>query len=151
MAINEPQLYRNIQEAVTGVLFLGTPHRGSVTTSFSNVLVNVANVALMGASQVTDSMRSNLINSLKKDWDELRDISTEFQQQKPTFSIISLIEQRITPPFRTRVCKVVVIPSPIFFSQTQLNLVWFIAFSLSFRACQCLSYPRLITYHYFAL
>src|SRR6266480_763143 len=103
MAINEPQRYHNIQEAVIGVLFLGTPHRGSATTTFSNVLVTVANVALMGASQVTDSMRSNLINSLNKDWDVLRGISTEFQQRKPTFNIISFVEQCITPPFRTRV------------------------------------------------
>jgi hypothetical protein len=92
--------YANIRDSVIGILFLGTPHRGSSTTQFPLVLANIMNVvALPGTTRFTGQMRVDLI----KNSDVLKELSTNFRYQVSNIEIISFIEQKTTPPLKQRV------------------------------------------------
>jgi ankyrin repeat domain-containing protein 50 len=100
--------YANIRDSVIGILFLGTPHRGSSTTQFPQVLANITNAALAGAAlagaaRFTGQMRVDLLKSLEKDAGVLKTLSTNFRNQASNIKIISFIEQKTTPPFKQRV------------------------------------------------
>ena len=103
IALIDSEMYNNIRTSVTAILFLGTPHRGSEETGFPLVLTNIANVALVGTSRFVGSMRSDLIKSLEKDSKILKDISTNFRNQTRDIMIASFVEQKLTPPAKTRV------------------------------------------------
>jgi len=95
--------YANIRDSVIGILFLGTPHRGSSTTQFPQVLANITNAALAGAARFTGQMKVDLLKSLEKDSGVLKTLSTNFRNQASNIKIISFIEQKTTPPFKQRV------------------------------------------------
>ena len=88
---------------MAGILFLGTPHRGSSETQFPIVLTSIANIALSGSSRLIGAMRSDLIKTLQKDSKILKDISTDFRNQTQSMKIASFIEQSVTSPAKSRV------------------------------------------------
>ncbi|PMD49359.1 uncharacterized protein K444DRAFT_549306 [Hyaloscypha bicolor E] len=100
----EDELFDPIRKSVAGILFLGTPHRGSSETQFPMILTSIANLALRGTSRFTGAMRSDLIEGLKKDSKSLKEISTSFRNQTRNMKIASFIEQSCTPPAKSRVC-----------------------------------------------
>jgi hypothetical protein len=102
-ALIDAEDYANIRESVIGILFLGTPHRGSSTTQFPQVLANITNVVLAGAARFTGQMRTDLLKSLERDSDVLKTLSTNFRNPASNIKIISFIEQKTTPPFKQRV------------------------------------------------
>jgi ankyrin repeat domain-containing protein 50 len=95
--------YANIRDSVIGILFLGTPHRGSSTTQLPQVLANITNAALAGATRHTGQIRADLLKSLEKDSGVLKTLSTNFRNQASNIKIVSFIEQKTTPPFKQRV------------------------------------------------
>ncbi|KAI9767152.1 MAG: hypothetical protein M1839_004625 [Geoglossum umbratile] len=95
--------YANIRDSVVGILFLGTPHRGSSTTQFPEVLTRITDVALADSPRFTDKMRKDLFESLEKGSDILKTISTEFKNQVSNIRIVSFIEQNTIPPSKQRV------------------------------------------------
>ena len=68
------------------------------------VLASIANIALAGTSRFTGSIRTDLIESLKRDSEDLKGISTDFRNQIGNVKIASFIETSTTPPAKTRVC-----------------------------------------------
>lgn len=99
----EDELFDSIWISVAGILFLGTPHRGSSETQFPMVLTSIANVALSGTTRFVGAMRSDLIKALEKDSKILKDVSTSFRNQARSIKIASFIEQSLTPPAKSRV------------------------------------------------
>ncbi len=75
MAQLDPVNYGQIQDAVAGIIFLGTPHRGLTVTRFPALLTKVANTALSGTSRLTGEFRDDLIDTLSRKSSELRNIS----------------------------------------------------------------------------
>ena len=67
------------------------------------MLTSIANVALSGTSRFVGVMRSDLIKSLEKDSNILKELSTDFKNQAGTMKIASFIEQSLTPPAKSRV------------------------------------------------
>ncbi|EON63739.1 hypothetical protein W97_02967 [Coniosporium apollinis CBS 100218] len=98
LAVLDAPEYDSIRSAVTGILFLGTPHHGSGATQYPQVLANVVNVALAGSSGFVGRIRTDLIKSLEKDSKVLKSISTNFRNRASKFKIVSFVEQKTTPP-----------------------------------------------------
>jgi hypothetical protein len=96
----DPVNYGKIQNAVAGVIFLGTPHCGSSVASIPALLTKVANVALSGTSRWTGGMRDDLLDSLKRESGQLHDISKDFVGRLSGLHIVSCIEMNSTPPLK---------------------------------------------------
>src|SRR6266536_1654513 len=94
--------YSHLHECTKGILFLGTPHRGSSTTQWPLLLSSILNVALtlpkLPASY-TGSFRRDLLKGLAKESKELQTISENFRNQMLDMKIVSFVEQITTPPF----------------------------------------------------
>ena len=67
------------------------------------VLARIANVALTGTSRFIGRTRTDLIEFLERDSEDLKGISTDFRNQMGDMKIASFVETNITPPAKTRV------------------------------------------------
>ena len=66
------------------------------------MLASIAKIALVGTSRFIGSFRADLIESLKKDAEDLKKVSTDFRNQMENMRIASFIETRTTSPAKTR-------------------------------------------------
>ncbi|KAN0086995.1 vegetative incompatibility protein HET-E-1 [Elaphomyces granulatus] len=87
----EPQ-YQTISEATVGIIFLGTPHRGSDKASYGEVLANVA-------TTVMHNPAPGLINVLRANSDALMRLTTDFRFQLPNYQVCSFYEMKPMPEF----------------------------------------------------
>ena len=87
----QPHLAR-IFSATRGIIFLGTPHRGSGLSSLAKVAASVAQVALQ-------TVNDNLIRDLERDSQTLDRIRDSFSRilARRTFTIWSFVEELSTP------------------------------------------------------
>ncbi|KAN0086965.1 hypothetical protein V8E54_000653 [Elaphomyces granulatus] len=85
----EPQ-YQTISEATVGIIFLGTPHRGSDKASYGEVLANVA-------TTVMHNPAPGLIDVLRANSDALMRLTTDFRFQLPNYQICSFYEMKPMP------------------------------------------------------
>jgi hypothetical protein len=78
----------NIFSASRGIIFLGTPHRGSDSSSLSNVVASIAQVALPNANV-------DLIRSLERDSQVLDRVRDSFNRilDKRRLSVWSFVEE----------------------------------------------------------
>ncbi|KAH7129973.1 hypothetical protein B0J13DRAFT_627109 [Dactylonectria estremocensis] len=97
-AHNGPEAYAPILQATAGIVFLGTPHRGSDLVPWAMLLSNLVGVASMGRS-----IRKELLRSLNKDSDMLMEISSQFLQRATLLKIMSFVEQQVESPLTTLV------------------------------------------------
>ncbi|KAK8097440.1 hypothetical protein PG984_016579 [Apiospora sp. TS-2023a] len=95
--------YGIIKERTYGIVFLGTPHRGSNQTAFPSLLANIANTGTPVLSRFIGKSRADLINVLKRDAGDLEKLSYQFADQLAVIKIASFIELDITPPASTRI------------------------------------------------
>lgn len=98
MAHNGSELYSPILKATTGIVFLGTPHRGSDLASWGILLSNLVSVTSIGKN-----IRKELLRTLSKDSDTLAEISKQFLQRAKFLKIMSFIEQQVESPLTTLV------------------------------------------------
>ncbi|SCO50241.1 uncharacterized protein FFMR_10204 [Fusarium fujikuroi] len=98
MAHNGSEVYSPILKATTGIVFLGTPHRGSDLASWGILLSNLVSVTSMGKN-----IRKELLRTLSKDSDTLAEISKQFLQRAKSLKIMSFIEQQVESPLATLV------------------------------------------------
>ncbi|KAN0079157.1 Alpha/Beta hydrolase fold [Elaphomyces granulatus] len=87
----EPQ-YQTISEVTVGIIFLGTPHRGSEKASYGEVLANVART-------VMHKPAPDLINALRANSDALMRLTTDFRFQLPNYQVCSFYEMKPMPIF----------------------------------------------------
>ncbi|MCJ1451370.1 hypothetical protein MMC28_001706, partial [Mycoblastus sanguinarius] len=77
--------YHNIRDHTLGIVFFGTPHRGSEKGSYGKVLANVA-------AGVMHKPKSKLVNALQSNSDTLMRLNSEFRFQAPRYQILSFYE-----------------------------------------------------------
>ena len=88
--------YKNIYGRTVGIIFLGTPHRGSEKASYANVLTKVASMA-------TNSPTSKLVSALQSNSDSLMRLTSNFKFQLKNYNVVSFFELRPTKPLSTLV------------------------------------------------
>ena len=84
--------FAGIFPAVRGIIFLGTPHRGSGLSSLAKVTASVAQMALQ-------TVNDNLIRDLERDSQTLDRIRDSFSRSlaRRAFTIWSFVEELSTP------------------------------------------------------
>jgi hypothetical protein len=96
IAKNESKMYPGIADAVSGILFLGTPHQGSLFAQYATVLARAANAVIIGSqvSRLTGPIRTELLASLKRQEPELLKVAEDFRPYTTQIRIFSFIEGR---------------------------------------------------------
>ncbi|KAN0070689.1 hypothetical protein V8E54_011558 [Elaphomyces granulatus] len=82
----EPQ-YQVISRATVGIIFLGTPHRGSEKASYGKVLAKVATTVMHKPAPA-------LVNALRVNSDALMRLTTDFRFQLPQYQVCSFYEMK---------------------------------------------------------
>ena len=80
----EPQ-YSRIKESSVGIVFFGTPHRGSEKADYGKVLVKVV-------SGVMVKPKSRLVNALQSNSETLMDLTSKFKFQARQLQIATFYE-----------------------------------------------------------
>lgn len=96
MSLQEER-YKNLAKSVSGVIFLGCPHRGSRVASPAQVLSKIINFATLGRG-----IRSSLLKTLEKSSEQLQDISRKAVQLLAPLAIVSFYETRLTNQVHVR-------------------------------------------------
>ncbi|KAK5188831.1 hypothetical protein LTR47_011690 [Exophiala xenobiotica] len=79
--------YQSIKNATTGLIFLGTPHRGSDKATYGKVLANVAQF-------ISHKPPPRLLSALQTNSDVLLQLTTNFRFQLPDYEVYSFFELR---------------------------------------------------------
>jgi hypothetical protein len=90
--------YATILTSTSGIVFLGTPHRGSELVSWAMLLSNVIGIASFG-----QGIRKSLLRNLDTESDLLMEISRQFVHRSKSLKIMSFIEQQAERPLTTLV------------------------------------------------
>ncbi|MCJ1255882.1 Kinesin light chain 3 [Lignoscripta atroalba] len=88
--------YKSIGESTVGIVFLGTPHRGSEKATYGKILANIATTASRRPT-------SQLLNALQVNSEFLMGLTSNFKFQLPNYQVVSFYELRPTKPFSTLV------------------------------------------------
>jgi len=91
-----PEKYPFIKDSIKGILFLSTPHRGSESVEWPQLLAKILNASLYLTAGLHGSARTDLLKSLERNSKELRGISDNFSSQVKCIKIISCYEQNKT-------------------------------------------------------
>ncbi len=102
-AILKQTTYQDIRSSCVGVIFLGTPHRGSLQTGWPMLIANIAKVATVGTSRLVGNARTDLLKALQREAPVLEQLARDFADQPRNIKIASFVEQDITPPAKERV------------------------------------------------
>ncbi|KAF7507674.1 hypothetical protein GJ744_010227 [Endocarpon pusillum] len=96
IANNESTNYPGIKSSVSAILFLGTPHKGSPSAEYADILFKIANVIIIGSqmSRWTGPLRKELVHSLRTNAKDLLHIAQDFRVHTGTMKIASFIEQQ---------------------------------------------------------
>src|SRR2546421_45713 len=81
------QRYNSISESTVGIVFLGTPHRGSEKAAYGKVLASLATTVLNKPSP-------RLVNALQVNSEALMRLTTDFRFQLPKYQVYSFYEMK---------------------------------------------------------
>jgi triacylglycerol esterase/lipase EstA (alpha/beta hydrolase family) len=81
--------HQSINEHTIGIVFLGTPHRGSQTAAYASLLANIATF-------VMNVQRPSLLQALKLNSDELLKLTSNFRHELDKYNVVSFYERRRT-------------------------------------------------------
>ncbi|KAJ9496115.1 hypothetical protein H2202_008361 [Exophiala xenobiotica] len=79
--------YQSIKDATIGLIFLGTPHRGSDKATYGKVLANVVQC-------ISHKPPARLLSALQTNSDVLLQLTTNFRFQLPDYEVYSFFELR---------------------------------------------------------
>ncbi|KAK5188745.1 hypothetical protein LTR47_011550 [Exophiala xenobiotica] len=79
--------YQPLKDATIGLIFLGTPHRGSDKATYGKVLANVAQF-------ISHKPPPRLLSALQTNSDVLLQLTTNFRFQLPDYEVYSFFELR---------------------------------------------------------
>jgi hypothetical protein len=97
VAHEQPQ-YTPILEKVQGIVFMGTPHRGSKLAGLAKPLSNIINLAL-----IRKRIRSDLLSNLEISSNTITEITMSAVHRLAPLEIVSFYEQKILDPLGCRV------------------------------------------------
>ena len=100
-AHEDDAVYGRLLRSVAGVVFLGTPHKGSNAANLGSVIGRIINVFLATASSglQTRTIRTDLLDYLKNDSQALQALSISVRNRLADLMIISFYESEVLPPF----------------------------------------------------
>jgi protein SERAC1 len=87
IANERSSFYGPLLSSVCGVVFMGTPHRGSNVAYWSKILANVVHTAQLG-----NSTSSRLLSDLQKNSSILSEISSQFVERGSALQIRTFYE-----------------------------------------------------------
>lgn len=87
IAHEREDLYGDVLKLIKGVMFLGTPHRGSDYGYWARILGRIANIPLPTA------IRTDLLKDLQPKSDALGEICTQFVRRAVPLDIITVYER----------------------------------------------------------
>jgi hypothetical protein len=90
LAHDRSSFYSALLQKVWGVVFLGTPHRGSDIAFWTEFLAHTLHIA-----QFKTGTNKNLVTALKKDSKSLSEISSQFVQRGANLEIITFFETEL--------------------------------------------------------
>ena len=85
-AHREPR-YQSIKDHTLGIVFFGTPHRGSGKANYGKTLANVA-------AGVMHKPKSKLIDALQSNSETLMRLTSEFKFEAPNIKIMTFYETK---------------------------------------------------------
>jgi hypothetical protein len=88
--------YKSINEHTIGIVFLGTPHRGSEKASYGKILANIATTMM-------NKPTPRLISALQVNSGSLMRLTSDFKFQLPNYHVVSFYETRPMKIFSTPV------------------------------------------------
>lgn len=91
--------YSDIVQSCRGIVFLGTPHRGSEVASWANMIT-----AVTKAAGDLSPLRNDLLRDLRKSSVTLKEISSQFVHRTEGLQILSFVEREYTGPLKSLVC-----------------------------------------------
>lgn len=93
LANERDKYYGDILSSCCGIIFMGTPHRGSGLATWAAIFQQIANTAML-----SQSFRGELLKNLAYNSEILQTISRQFVQRSVKFPIRTFYEQEVTPP-----------------------------------------------------
>ncbi|TQV91653.1 ankyrin repeat protein [Cordyceps javanica] len=87
----QTERYQNLAKSVSGVIFLGCPHRGSRIASTAQLLSKIINAATLGRG-----VRTDLLKALERSSEQLQEISRKAVRLLAPLTIVSFYETRLT-------------------------------------------------------
>ncbi|KAM6506534.1 hypothetical protein FSOLCH5_013509 [Fusarium solani] len=90
--------YGSILDSTKGIIFMGTPHRGSDLAAWSLILANVINHVTFG-----NKIKKALLRNLDSNSAMLTEISRQFLPRSTGLRIMTFTEQLVEPPLNTLV------------------------------------------------
>jgi hypothetical protein len=88
--------YSSICESTVGIVFFGTPHRGSDKATYGKILGNVA-------STVMHKPTSKLLSALQSNSDVLARLTSDFRHQLPNYQVVTFYETKPLGLFKKEV------------------------------------------------
>jgi hypothetical protein len=106
LAHEAQDFYGSISQSTRGIVFMGTPHRGSDLVPWTLLLSNLINIASLG-----QGIRKKLLRDLHVDSVLLKDVSSQFVHRATALKIMSFVEQQVERPLTTLACALVAFTS----------------------------------------
>lgn len=94
-------IYGKLLRAITGVVFLGTPHRGSSVADIGTVVGKIINLCTANSS--TGIVRADLLEYLQADGKPLQDLAVSVRNRLGKVKVVSFYESSPTPPLSSLV------------------------------------------------
>ena len=98
LAHEDSDTYHDLQDAVKGVVFMGTPHRGSQIATFAQIAANILNSLMPG-----NTIKRPLMRALSTNSRELEEINRSFVPRCSSLELASFYEAEIFPGLPTPV------------------------------------------------
>ena len=97
---SDPTNHRLLQ-SVAGIIFFGTPHRGSGTATLGNLFGTMINTFLKGASAgfQTKSIRTDLLRHLESNSKALQELTDSVRNRLGGLQIVSFYETKPESPW----------------------------------------------------
>jgi ankyrin repeat domain-containing protein 50 len=86
--------YGGVLKTVTGVVFLGTPHRGSSAATLGSVVGTIVNLPGLPAKAV----RTDLLDYLKPGSRQLQDLAVSVRNRLADLTVVSFYESEMQYP-----------------------------------------------------
>lgn len=106
LAHERSETYGGLLSEIKGVVFMGTPHRGSYVATWGQILASIPNTLTLGTTVKKEFMKTLSANSR-----ELQDISHSFVQRGRALRLFSFYEAEVFPGLSMEVGLLTVLPA----------------------------------------
>jgi len=94
-------IYGETLKSIAGVIFLGTPHRGSDVANLGSIVGRILNTCITATSagMQTRAIKTDTLDYLKPDSKELQSLANSVRNRLFNLKVISFYENAKQPPF----------------------------------------------------